>query len=116
MSQSIYYVKRLFPVGLLFVFFCNSTSASDHSSAFTESYFYEDLPVVLSASRLAQAQSNTPTAMTVIDKKMIQASSALNLPDLLRLVPGFTVGFSQAAAAPLPIMVTQMNMPETCRF
>jgi iron complex outermembrane receptor protein len=78
---------------VLFVSFCNASSASDYSLVFTESYFYDDLPVVLSASRLSQAQSNTPTAMTVIDKKMIQASSALNLPDLLRLVPGFTVGF-----------------------
>jgi iron complex outermembrane receptor protein len=92
MFQSIYHVK-LIPVVLLLALFCNPSTAGDQAAAFTESYFYDDLPVVLSASRLAQSQSNTPTAMTVIDKKMIQASSALNIPDLLRLVPGFTVGF-----------------------
>ncbi|PVV17712.1 MAG: hypothetical protein B6D74_17670, partial [gamma proteobacterium symbiont of Ctena orbiculata] len=37
--------------------------------------------------------------MTVIDKKMIRASAALNLPDLLRLVPGFTVGFFAGTSA-----------------
>ena len=31
--------------------------------------------------------------MTVIDKDIIKASGALSIPDLLRLVPGFTVGF-----------------------
>ncbi|MEJ2611981.1 MAG: TonB-dependent receptor [Candidatus Thiodiazotropha sp.] len=65
----------------------------------SESYFYDDLPVVLSASRLFQSQADTPTAMTVIDKKMIQASAALNIPDLLRLVPGFTIGFYSGSRA-----------------
>jgi iron complex outermembrane receptor protein len=99
MSQSIYHAKQLNPVGFILILCCNAAIASDQSLAFTESYFYDDLPVVLSASRLAQSQSNTPTAMTVIDKKMIQASSALNLPDLLRLVPGFTVGFYSGASS-----------------
>jgi iron complex outermembrane receptor protein len=92
MPQSTHHVK-LIPIVLLYSSFSNPSTASDETLAFTESYFYDDLPVVLSASRLAQSQSNTPMAMTVIDKKMIRASSALNLPDLLRLVPGFTVGF-----------------------
>ncbi|MCU7924216.1 MAG: TonB-dependent receptor plug domain-containing protein, partial [Candidatus Thiodiazotropha sp. (ex Dulcina madagascariensis)] len=76
----------------------NAHSDAD-PSAFSESYFYDDLPVVLSASRLSQSQADTPTAMTVIDKKMIQASAALNLPDLLRLVPGFTIGFYSGTRA-----------------
>ncbi|WP_316368601.1 TonB-dependent receptor plug domain-containing protein [Candidatus Thiodiazotropha sp. CDECU1] len=93
MSHSIYRKFQLIPFGLIFVIFYSTANSSDDNLAFTESYFYDDLPVVLSASRLSQAQSDTPTAMTVIDRKMIQASAALNLPDLLRLVPGFTVGF-----------------------
>ncbi|MCU7916746.1 MAG: TonB-dependent receptor [Candidatus Thiodiazotropha sp. (ex Epidulcina cf. delphinae)] len=76
----------------------NAHSDAD-PTAFSESYFYDDLPVVLSASRLSQSQADTPTAMTVIDKKMIQASAALNLPDLLRLVPGFTIGFYSGTRA-----------------
>ncbi|MES9945731.1 MAG: TonB-dependent receptor [Candidatus Thiodiazotropha sp.] len=93
MSHSIYRKFQLIPFGLVFVIFYSTANSSDDNLAFTESYFYDDLPVVLSASRLSQAQSDTPTAMTVIDRKMIQASAALNLPDLLRLVPGFTIGF-----------------------
>ncbi|MEW8497194.1 MAG: TonB-dependent receptor plug domain-containing protein [Candidatus Thiodiazotropha taylori] len=30
---------------------------------------------------------------------MIQASAALNIPDLLRLVPGFTIGFYAGSRA-----------------
>ncbi|MES9847216.1 MAG: Plug domain-containing protein, partial [Candidatus Thiodiazotropha sp.] len=92
-------MNRHILAGLLLVVFSNPSDSNDDTLAFTESYFYDDLPIVLSASRLSQAQSDTPTAMTVIDKKMIQASAALNLPDLLRLVPGFTVGFFSGTSA-----------------
>jgi iron complex outermembrane receptor protein len=70
-----------------------------HLDNLSEDYFYDDLPVVLSAARLGQSQADTPTAMTVIDRKMIQASAALNIPDLLRLVPGFTIGFYAGSRA-----------------
>ncbi len=65
----------------------------------SENYFYDELPVVLSVSRLAQSQADTPSAITVIDRKMIEASAALNIPDLLRLVPGFVVGFYSGTRA-----------------
>jgi len=56
-----------------------------------ESYFLAQAPTVLSASRLAQSQYKTPVAVTIIDRAMIDASGALDIPDLLRLVPGFQV-------------------------
>ncbi len=65
----------------------------------SENYYYDDLPVVLSVSRLSQSQQDTPSAITVIDRKMIEASAALNIPDLLRLVPGFVVGFYSGTRA-----------------
>ncbi|MCG7990276.1 MAG: TonB-dependent receptor [Candidatus Thiodiazotropha lotti] len=77
----------------------SSLYGDNHLDNFSEDYFYDELPVVLSATRLSQSQSDTPTAMTVIDRKMIQASTALNIPDLLRLVPGFTVGFYAGSRA-----------------
>ncbi|GAB2182407.1 TonB-dependent receptor [Denitratisoma sp. agr-D3] len=52
----------------------------------------DDLPVVLSASRLRQPLKDAPAAVTVVDRDMIKASGARALPDLLRLVPGFLVG------------------------
>lgn len=53
--------------------------------------FFTELPVVLSASRLAQPLREAPGAMTVIDQEMIRVSGARLLSDVLRLVPGFQV-------------------------
>jgi len=60
--------------------------------ALSEHDFISDLPVVLSASRLAQPQDESPASVTVIDRELIDASTALDIADLLRLVPGFQVG------------------------
>lgn len=57
-----------------------------------EEIFLEKMPVVLSATRLAQPVSESPAAITVIDREMIEASGAIEIPDLFRLVPGFQVG------------------------
>lgn len=62
----------------------------------SESAFLESLPVVLTASRLSQPQSETPNATTVIDRKMIEASGFRTVPEVLRLVPGMYVGFADA--------------------
>lgn len=59
----------------------------------SESDFLDELPIVLSATRLAQPLDEAPVAMTVIDREMIEASGARTIPDLLRLVPGFQVGY-----------------------
>ena len=53
--------------------------------------FIQELPVVLNASRLRQPVSETPNAMTVIDRDMIKASGFRTIPDLFRLVPGMYV-------------------------
>lgn len=58
---------------------------------FTEESLYSDIPIVLTASRLKQSIAKTPVATSVIDRKMIEASGAINIPELLRLVPGFVV-------------------------
>lgn len=55
--------------------------------------FFE-MPVVLSASRLEQPQSETPMAVTSIDRELIEASGARTIPEVLRLVPGIVVGNS----------------------
>lgn len=58
----------------------------------SEADYLEDIPVVLSAARLAQPVTEAPAAVTVIDRAMIEASGARQIVDLFRLVPGFTVG------------------------
>ncbi len=59
----------------------------------SESMYLEELPVVISATRLEQPLSESPVATTVIDREMIDASGAQTIADILRLVPGFTVGY-----------------------
>lgn len=59
----------------------------------TESDFFNDFPVVLTATRLKQSKKNSPTATTIIDREMIEASGFTEIVDLLRLAPGMLVNF-----------------------
>lgn len=65
----------------------------------TEQELLADLPLVITASRLLQSPSKAPASVTVIDRKMIEASTALEIPDLLRLVPGFQVTYANGNIA-----------------
>ena len=49
------------------------------------------LPIVTSASRLSESVLSSPSAVTVIDRAMIDASGFLEIADVMRLVPGFIV-------------------------
>jgi iron complex outermembrane receptor protein len=76
-------------VALLFV----GTLAS--AAAFAqrvEAGYFDDLPIVLTPSRLPQPQNEAPAAVTVIDRAMIRATGYREIPRLLRLVPGMQVG------------------------
>lgn len=53
--------------------------------------FFDDIPLVLTATRLAQSPLDAPAAVTVIDREMIEASGFTRIYDLLRLVPGYLV-------------------------
>lgn len=64
-------------------------------SAVTESDFLSEMPVVLSVSRLLQPVSEAPAAVTIIDQDMIRTSGFRDIPDLLRLVPGFSVAYTR---------------------
>lgn len=64
-------------------------------AAVTESDFFDELPVVLSVSRLSQPVNEAPAAVTIIDREMIRASGFRDIPDLLRLVPGFSVAYTR---------------------
>ncbi|MFO7543473.1 MAG: TonB-dependent receptor [Thiobacillus sp.] len=64
-------------------------------AAVTESAFLDELPVVLSVSRMSQPQNEAPAAVTIIDQEMIRASGFRDIPDLLRLVPGFSVAYTR---------------------
>lgn len=69
--------------------------------------FFEPVPVVLTATRLAQPLSDAPGAVTVLDRETIRRSGARTLADVLRLVPGYLVsglsGANPVAAYHAPI-------------
>ena len=67
---------------------------------FSEQSLIGDMPVVLSASRLRQPVSESPNAVTIIDKAMIKASGFRTTADLFRLVPGMYVDY-QSGNEPL---------------
>jgi iron complex outermembrane recepter protein len=77
----------------------NEVVAADE--ALSEQAYLQDLPVILSASRLSQPLSEAPNAVTVIDRQMIKASGFRTIADLFRLVPGMYVG---NAGANFPIV------------
>lgn len=76
-----------------------TTPAQADDALIGEDYYLEQAPVVLSATRLAQPQYEAPVAVTVIDRAMIDASGALDIPDLLRLVPGFQIAHAKGHTA-----------------
>lgn len=75
-------------------------SFAQQSVATSEKDFLQEMPLVLSVSRLAQRLDETPGAVTVLDRNMIRLSGARDVADLLRLVPGFQTSNSFEGDAP----------------
>lgn len=92
MSQIASFLRRLTAACLLAA--GSAGWPAEHSEAASERSFFEELPLVLSASRLVQPLADAPGAVTVIDRDLIKASGAREITDLLRLVPGFQVGMA----------------------
>lgn len=67
------------------------------NAAWTETYlgdeeaFLADIPTVFSATRLPQTVLSSPVSTTIITRAMIEASGLTQIPELLRLAPGFQV-------------------------
>ncbi len=59
--------------------------------------FFQPIPTVSLATRLPGAVLDTPASVTILDRAIIDASTATNIPDLLRLVPGFQVAHATGA-------------------
>ena len=68
-----------------------ATSAWATHPTVTESDWLEELPVVLAGSRLSQTVADSPVAISVIDRSMIESSGAREIQELFRLVPGMLV-------------------------
>ncbi|MDI1245350.1 MAG: TonB-dependent receptor plug domain-containing protein, partial [Rhodoferax sp.] len=66
----------------------------------SEKDFLEEMPIILSVSRLPQRLDETPGAVTILDRDFIRSSGARDVADLLRLVPGFQSSTSFEGDAP----------------
>ncbi|PKO62435.1 MAG: TonB-dependent receptor [Betaproteobacteria bacterium HGW-Betaproteobacteria-18] len=66
----------------------------------SEKDFLDEMPIVLSVSRLPQRLDETPGAVTILDRDFIRHSGARDVADLLRLVPGFQSSTSFEVDAP----------------
>lgn len=88
--------QRRFITALFFSLITPIGQAADYPS---EQDYFQEFPVVLSASRLSQPLSEAPNAMTVIDRKMIVASGFRTIPDLFKLVPGMYVSYYKGSQA-----------------
>ena len=86
-------MKRLLPSCPLLFLSCLAATATAQTGggAVSEKDYLEEIPIVLSVSRLPQRLDETPGAVTLIDRQMIRMSGARDVADLLRLVPGFRV-------------------------
>lgn len=59
----------------------------------TEDDVFGELHLVSSATHMQQTVEKTPAAVTIIDRRTIEASAAVDVPDLFRLIPGFRTYF-----------------------
>ncbi len=96
LDHAINYMSNFFLRGLIFSlisFQCFAAFENQVAMLDFEEDFLDELPIVLSATRLAQPQLESAAATTIINRRMIEASGARTIPDILRLVPGFQVGY-----------------------
>lgn len=56
-----------------------------------DSLFFAEIPMAVSATRIPQPAEESPVWTSVIDRQMIKATGAVELADVLRLVPGMQV-------------------------
>lgn len=63
----------------------------------TEEDFFAPIPTVTTSARLEKSLLELGASVTIIDRDMIEASTAIEIPDLLRLVPGFQVALANGA-------------------
>ena len=90
-----------------------TVAAAERLTLSTEETFLADLPVILSATRLDQPRNDAPASITVIDRELIEASGAEEIPDLLRLVPGFQIAHDrQDIWIPDPVGATYHGMSD----
>ena len=93
--------KRLFTHGLLVLLGATGSTFANELDELDldleDSFSLSDTPpMILSASRLKQARSETPASVTSIDAQLIESLGIATIPEALRLVPGMVVGYDHS--------------------
>lgn len=83
------YLQKSFPVLTPLLLSLPFSINANDIDAFGDLDF--SLPIVTSASRLSESVLSSPSAVTVLDQALIEASGFTEVADLMRLVPGFIV-------------------------
>jgi iron complex outermembrane receptor protein len=83
------YLQKSFPVLTPLLLSLPFSINANDIDAFGDLDF--SLPIVTSASRLSESVLSSPSAVTVLDQALIEASGFTEIADLMRLVPGFIV-------------------------
>ena len=95
LMQGILMRNRILP-GVACIFFAQLAVANESLGLpFSQS---DDIPMVLSATRLQQSFFDVPAAVTIIDRQMIEQSGVREIPELLRMVPGMVVGYDSSSS------------------
>lgn len=78
-------------VVLMLLFAVTQISAQEANTEdfLTDADLMHDLPLVNGAAHLPQRAADAPAAITIIDRRLIEASGAITPVELFRLVPGF---------------------------
>lgn len=72
---------------------CNGGFAEPSGEEVMEDQFFKDFPIVISPTHLVQPLADSPVAVTVIDRELIDAMGVRQIPDLLRRVVGYVVAY-----------------------
>lgn len=94
-KSSWYFTRQKFLLLTAAAIFFKTVAAAPlaDKTLLSEADFFGEIPVVLSATRIQQPVNEAPVATSIIDREMIDASGFTEIPDLLRLVPGFHVSY-----------------------
>jgi len=83
-----YCIKIIVLVALLSIY-----STASAATELTEEDFFEELPIILNASRLTQTLNESPVPVTIINRDMIEASGLTEIAEVFRLIPGFVADY-----------------------
>jgi iron complex outermembrane receptor protein len=82
-----------FTVFSLIVFISIRAFAQTVDGQWAESDFFDEAPIILTASRMSKPRQESPATVSVITRQMIESSGVREIADLFKMVPGFVVGY-----------------------